>query len=102
MLSDHRCDLKGNAVASHPEFPGSIPCRINFLVEVSSVVFLNCKPNVTKFRPQFVSEYDLAIMIIQNYIHPSTGGDATTSDLRCSAWPTLNNIISYHTISYDL
>ena len=38
-------------VASYPAGPGSIPGRVNFLVEVFLDFFLNCKTNLKKCRP---------------------------------------------------
>ena len=76
--------IRGNVVASYPADSGSIPGRVNFLVEVFSGFSLNRKTNVRKFGPHSSPVIIWPPHIIQTIYHPSTDGDATVSDHSCS------------------
>ena len=68
---------RGDIVTSHAAGQGSIPCRVNFLVEIFSESFSNCKTNVRKFGPHSSP----AIIWPSDIIRLRT---VTVSDLSCS------------------
>ena len=99
---DHRCGLRGNIVTSQPAGPGSIPCRVNFLIEVFSRVFPGPKTNVRIFGPH-------SSPVVAIIYHPNHNiirlRSATVSNLSCSTWPSLinkqktNNMVDSHLIA---
>ena len=81
---------RGNIVASHVAGPGSIPCRVNFLVEVSFRGFPSTvrqmSGNLGHIRPRL--SYGHHISSKPNIIPLRW---ATVSDHRSGTWPSLNN-----------
>ena len=79
---DHRCGLGVTSLLLTAD-PGSIPCRVSFLVEVFLRFSLNRETNVRKF-----GLHSSPIIIWTSYIIRLR--TATVSDLSCSTWPSLN------------